>query len=100
MKFEIFLSLVFKRLKRFRTLLLKKLRKSILISNYIKGFAQEPQKREKFLKLIFFLNLILAKAREKKKRGRLGRLERLGRLGLCVCQTKNPMQRWVQQLVL
>ncbi len=21
------------------------------------------------------------------------------RLGLCVCQTKNPMQRWVQQLV-
>ena len=23
----------------------------------------------------------------------------LGRLGLCVCQTKNPMQRRVQQLV-
>jgi hypothetical protein len=29
----------------------------------------------------------------------LGRLGRLGRLGLCVCQTKIPMQRWVQQLV-
>ena len=29
----------------------------------------------------------------------LGRLGRLGRLGLCVCQTKNPMQRRVQQLV-
>jgi hypothetical protein len=24
---------------------------------------------------------------------------RLGRLGLCVCQTKTPKQRWVQQLV-
>jgi hypothetical protein len=35
-----------------------------------------------------------AKAREKK-----GRLGMLGMLGLCVCQTKNPMQRWVQQLV-
>ena len=23
----------------------------------------------------------------------------LGRLGLCVCQTKTPKQRWVQQLV-
>ncbi len=34
------------------------------------------------------------KARERKNRGRLSRL------GLCVCQTKNPMQRWVQLLVL
>ncbi len=33
--------------------------------------------------------------------GRLGWLGRLGKLGqVGVCQTKNPKQRWVQQLVL
>jgi hypothetical protein len=37
-----------------------------------------------------------AKATERKKRRWLGRL---GRLGVCVCQTKNPIQRWLQQLV-
>jgi hypothetical protein len=35
---------------------------------------------------------------EKREREK-DRLGKLGRLGLCVCQTKNPMQRWVQQLV-
>jgi hypothetical protein len=38
--------------------------------------------------------------KERKKKRKKGRLGRLGRLGLCVSQTKNPMQRWVQQLVL
>ena len=56
-------------------------------SNYIKGF--------------FKFNV--SQSKREKKRGRLGMLRygwvwlgRLGRLGLCVCQTKNPMQRWVQ----
>ncbi len=42
---------------------------------------------------------MLAKARNRKReRDRLSRLGRLGRL--CVCQTKNPMHRWVQHLVI
>jgi hypothetical protein len=41
------------------------------VSNYIKGFVQEPQKREKnFNKFFYFL--FKAKARERKKRVRLG----------------------------
>jgi hypothetical protein len=59
-----------------------------LKSNYIKGFVQESQKPVKFfLVKIFLLNVSESK------------IGRLGRLGLCVCQTKNPMQCWVQQLV-
>jgi hypothetical protein len=43
--------------------------------NYIKGFVQEPQKREKFLKID------LSKSKREKKRSRLERFDRLGKLG-------------------
>ncbi len=40
------------------------------------------------------------KCKQKQEREKRERLGRIGKLGLCVCQTKNPMQCLIQQLVV